>query len=126
MLNGVNDLISFRKSFKLAMDIFEISKSYPKEERYSLTDQIRRSSRAISANLAEAYCKRRYEPYFICKLFDADMENTETQVWLQFALKCNYLSNDVFRDYTTLYQARTIFTFLTKSPLAHSNRSVAI
>jgi four helix bundle protein len=99
MKGNVTDLVAYQKSFKLAMAIFETSKSFPKEEKYSLTDQIRRSSRAVSASLAEAYCKRRYESYFISKLSDADMENTETQTWLQFALNCNYLPDDLFRDY---------------------------
>jgi four helix bundle protein len=94
MSTGVENLIVYQKSFGLAMMIFEISKSFPREEKYSLTDQIRRSSRAVCANLAEAYCKRRYEAHFISKLSDSDMENTETQVWLNFALNCNYLSAD--------------------------------
>jgi len=84
MATGVKNLIVYRKSYDLAMRIFEVTKNYPKEEKYSLIDQIRRSSRAVSANLAEAYCKRRYQAHFIRKLTDADMENTETQTWLQF------------------------------------------
>jgi four helix bundle protein len=94
MKTGVENLIVYQKSFELARRIYEISKTFPKEEKYSLTDQIRRSSRAVCANLAEAYCKRRYEPYFISKLSDSDMENTETQVWLNFAAECNYISNE--------------------------------
>lgn len=85
------DLLVYQKSFALAMDIFRISKQFPKEETYSLTDQIRRSSRSVSANLAEAYRKRRYPNHFISKLSDADTENGETQVWLAFALSCNYI-----------------------------------
>jgi len=98
MKTGVENLIAYQKSYNLAMMIFEISKTYPKEEKYSLTDQIRRSSRAVCANLAEAYCKRRYEAHFISKLSDSDMENTETQVWLNFAADCNYISNDLFKE----------------------------
>ena len=98
MGTGVANLIVYQKSFGLAMSIFEISKSFPKEEKYSLTDQIRRSSRAVCANLAEAYTKRRYEAHFISKLTDADMENNETQVWLNFSLNCNYISSDKFLD----------------------------
>jgi four helix bundle protein len=98
MSTGVENLIVYQKSFGLAMSIFEISKTFPKEERYSLTDQIRRSSRAVSANLAEAYCKRRYEAHFISKLSDSDMENSETQVWLNFALKCDYITEDIFGE----------------------------
>jgi four helix bundle protein len=76
------DLLAYKKSFTLAMRIFEISKSFPKEERYSLTDQIRRSSRSVSANIAESYAKRLYPEYFINKLTDSDAENLETQMWV--------------------------------------------
>ncbi|MFD0989672.1 four helix bundle protein [Mariniflexile jejuense] len=87
-------LLAYQKSFELAMFIFEISKSFPKEETYSLTDQIRRSSRSVSANISEAYRKRRYPKHFISKLTDADGENSETNTWLDFALACNYISNE--------------------------------
>lgn len=91
-MGTINDLIAYKKGFALAMKIFEISKKFPPEERYSLTDQIRRSSRSACANLAEAYRKRRYPNHFISKLSDADMENGETQTWLSFTLSCNYIS----------------------------------
>ena len=78
------DLLAYKKSFELAMDIFSISKSFPAEEKYSLTDQIRRSSRSVSANIAEATRKRRYEKHFISKLTDSDAENSETRVWLEY------------------------------------------
>lgn len=77
--------------FALAMDIFDVSKKFPKEETYSLTDQIRRSSRSVCVNVAEAYRKRRYEKHFISKLTDSDAENAETQSWLEFAYACNYI-----------------------------------
>ncbi|MBL86213.1 MAG: diversity-generating retroelement protein bAvd family protein [Winogradskyella sp.] len=92
----VQDLIVYRKGFKLAMDIYEISKSFPKEETYSLTDQIRRSSRSVCANLSEAYRKRRYPKHFISKLTDCDAENGETQTWLEFAVACKYISSKQF------------------------------
>ena len=76
------------------MDIFNASRSFPKEEKYSLTDQIRRSSRSIAANIAEGFRKRQYPKMFVSKLADADGEATETQVWLDFARDCNYLSPD--------------------------------
>jgi four helix bundle protein len=88
------DLTVYKKAFELAMDIFEISKGFPKEERYSLTDQIIRSSRSVCSSIAEAYRKRRYEAHFISKTSDADMENSENQVWLDFAFKCKYINND--------------------------------
>ena len=74
------------------MEIFEVSKRFPVEERYALTDQIRRSSRSVCANLAEAWRKRRYQAAFIAKLSDSEAEAAETQTWLEFAVKCNYLS----------------------------------
>ncbi|MBA4133194.1 MAG: diversity-generating retroelement protein bAvd family protein [Flavobacterium sp.] len=92
------DLIAYQKSFELAMCIFEISKSFPKEETYSLTDQIRRSSRSVPANIAEAYRKRIYPKSFYSKLTDSDAENSETQVWLEFALKCNYINQIIYDD----------------------------
>jgi four helix bundle protein len=89
------DLDVYQKAFGVAMDIFVATKSFPKEETYSLTDQIRRSSRSVCANLAEAWRKRRYEAAFIAKLSDAESETAETQVWLEFAVKCNYIDRDL-------------------------------
>lgn len=88
------ELIVYQKAFKLAMRIFEISKTFPKEEIYSLTDQIRRSSRSVCTNIAEAYRKRRYPRHFIYKLTDSDGENSETAVWLDFALVCKYINQE--------------------------------
>lgn len=82
-------LLAYQKAFELAMSIFEITKSFPKEEMYSLTDQIRRRSRSVNANRSETYRKRRYPKHFISKLTDSDGENSETSTWLDFALKCN-------------------------------------
>jgi four helix bundle protein len=90
------ELIAYKKAFKLAMDIFEISKSFPIEEKYSLTDQIRRSSRSTCANIAESYRKRIYPKHFISKLTDSDGENSETVVWLEFALACKYINKETF------------------------------
>ena len=90
------ELLAYKKSFELAMEIFELSKEFPKEERYSLTDQIRRSSRSVSANIAESYRKRRYINHFISKLTDSDAENSETNVWLEFSFKCEYINQEKF------------------------------
>lgn len=92
------DLIAFKKAFDLAMKIFEVSKGFPKEEMYSLTDQIRRSSRSVNVNIAEAYRKRLYPKHFVSKLTDSDSENSETQVWLLFALSCDYIDKNVFDE----------------------------
>jgi four helix bundle protein len=88
------DLQVYDRAFEAAMTIFEISKRFPKEETYSLTDQIRRSSRSVCANLSEAWRKRRYEAAFISKLSDAETEVAETQAWLEFAVKCGYADRD--------------------------------
>lgn len=94
----VQNLLAYKKGFKLAMDIFLLSKSFPKEETYSLTDQVRRSSRSVCANLSEADRKRRYPKHFISKLTDCDAENGETQTWLEFALACNYITSIKFNE----------------------------
>lgn len=92
------ELLAFQKSFQLAMDVFQISKSFPNEEKFSLTDQIRRSSRSVATNIAEAYRKRRYPNHFISKLTDSDAENSETNVWLEFALKCEYINTETYNE----------------------------
>ncbi len=94
------DLLAYKKGFDLAMKILNISTSFPKEETYSLTDQIRRSSRSVSANTAEAYRKRSYPKHFISKLTDCDAENSETQTWLEFALACNRINKRQFQELT--------------------------
>ncbi|MCV9930962.1 four helix bundle protein [Flavobacterium sp. LS1R47] len=93
---GFKELLAYQKSFQLAMEIFELSKSFPSEEKYSLTDQIRRSSRSVSANISESYRKRRYVNHFISKLTDSDAENSETNVWLQFCFQCKYINKETF------------------------------
>ena len=91
------ELIAYKKAFKLAMEIFELSKLFPKEEKYSLTDQIRRSSRSTCANIAESYRKQIYPKHFITKLTDSDGENSETDVWLDFALACEYITMETYK-----------------------------
>ena len=98
-----HDLIVYKKSIELAMRIFEISKKFPKEETYSLTDQVRRSSRSVPANIAEAWRKRRYSAAFVSKLNDAEGETAETQTWIELAVKCGYLvratAKELFKEY---------------------------
>lgn len=96
ILNSAKDLEVYKKAYKLAMLIFEVSKSFPKEERYSLTDQIRRSSRSVCLNLREAWAKRRYEAHFVSKLTDCDGENSETDSSLDFARECGYLDSEQY------------------------------
>ncbi len=88
------ELKVYKLSFEAGIEVFGISKSFPKEERYSLTDQIRRSSRSVSGNIAEAFRKRRYPKSFIAKLSDSEGEAAETQVWLDYALACNYITEE--------------------------------
>ena len=104
MLHGHRDLKVFQLSYNLAMRIFEESKGFPKEERYSLTDQIRRSSRSVAANIAEGYRRRRYPAMFISRFADADAEATETQVWLDFAHDCGYLSDNIYNELSQRYE----------------------
>lgn len=92
------ELEGYKKAFEAAMLIFELSKSFPKEETYSLTGQIRRSSRSVCSNIAEAWRKRRYEAAFIARLNDSEGEAAETQTWLEFAAKCKYIDRDTGRD----------------------------
>ena len=94
------ELLAYQKSFRLAMEIFNVSKSFPSDEKYSLTDQIRRSSRSVCANIAEAYRKRRYTNHFISKLTDSDAENSETNVWLEFAYTSEYISEETYTNLT--------------------------
>ena len=97
------DLEVYRKAFEAAMRIFELSKSFPKEETYSLTDQICRSSRSVCANIAEAWRKRRYIAAFIAKISDAEGEAAETQTWIEFSVRCSYLEiekgREIFKEY---------------------------
>jgi four helix bundle protein len=88
----------YKKAFALSMEIFEVSKLFPKEEKYSLTDQVRGSSRSVCANLAEAYRKKRYSANFISKLTDCDAENSETGVWIDFSFACKYINETTYKE----------------------------
>ncbi|HEX2993445.1 MAG TPA: four helix bundle protein [Anaerolineales bacterium] len=92
------DLIVYRKARAFSLDVFRLTKRFPKEETYSLTDQIRRSSRSVGAQIAEAWAKRRYEKHFISKLTDSDGEQQETQPWIETALDCEYISREEAKD----------------------------
>ncbi len=103
-LKGHRDLKVYQLAYKLAMKIFNVSKSFPKEEKYSLTDQIRRSSRSVAANIAEGFRKRQYPKMFVSKLADADGEATETQIWLDFARDSEYLSSELHTELVRGYE----------------------
>jgi four helix bundle protein len=102
-ISNHEDLEVYKIAFDTAMEIFELTKNFPKEEKYSLIDQIRRSSRSVCANLAEAWRRRRYKGSFLSKLNDAEAESAETQVWLKFAVKCQYLPVDSGRKLYSQY-----------------------
>jgi four helix bundle protein len=104
MLKGHRDLKVYQLSYKLAMEIFQLSKAFPREEIYSLTNQIRRSSRSVAANLAEGFRKRRYSAMLLNKLTDCDAEGAETQVWIDFAYDCGYLSRENHKKLTAGYE----------------------
>lgn len=93
------DLIVYQKTYKLAMDIFERTKKFPSEEKFSLIDQIRRSSRSVCVNFVEAYRRRKYKAHFLSKLNDSETENAETQVWLEFSKDCKYLPIEEYNDF---------------------------
>ena len=97
-MNTFRDLIAYQKGFLLSMEIFNLSKGFRLEEKYSLIDQVRRSSRSTCACIAEGYRKRLFEAHFISKLSDADMENTETKVWLDFSMACKYISKISYNE----------------------------
>lgn len=103
MVRKHTELDVYKRAFAAAMELFRLSKRFPREETYSLTDQVRRSSRSVCANLAEAWRKRRYEAAFISKLSDCEAEAVETQTWIQFAVECEYLHRDeaekLYREY---------------------------
>ncbi len=94
-LNSAKDLDVYKKAYALAMEIFQVSKKFPAEERYALTSQIRRSSRSVCLTLREVWAKRRYEAHFVSKLSDCDGENGETDSSLDFARDCGYISPDI-------------------------------
>jgi four helix bundle protein len=96
-VKNVKEARVYKLAFELAMEIFEISKRFPREERYSLTDQIRRSSRSVCICLIEAFRKKRYLAHFVAKVTDSDMENSETSGWLDFSMACKYLTSEEYK-----------------------------
>ncbi len=103
MIQSHEELDVYRLAFEAAMHIFQLSKKFPREETYSLMDQIRRSSRSVCSNIAEAWRKRRYEAAFVSKLNDAEAESAETQVWIRFSMECGYLSKELGEEFYQKY-----------------------
>jgi four helix bundle protein len=114
---GFRDLIVYQKSYGLAMEIFEITKSFPKEEKYSLVDQIRRSSRSVPANIAEAWVKRKYPKSFVSKLLDSLAEEAETEVWTDMSKDCKYIEDKAHNSLLGRYQeVAKMLTSMINSP----------
>src|ERR1041384_6483276 len=117
MIQSHTEMEVYRKAFEGAMELFELSKQFPKEELYSLTDQIRRSSRSVCANFAEAWRKRRYRAAFISKLCDCEGEAAETQTWIEFAVRCGYLERETGMTlYRTFDEVLRILVSLIRNP----------
>ena len=116
-IRSYRDLRLYQNALALQQEVFAVSRSFPKEERYALTDQLRRSSRSIGANLAEAWAKRRYPAHFTSKLSDVDAEQLETDHWIRTAFACQYLSETKFESLTKQLQkiARQLGSMITKS-----------
>lgn len=102
-INTYKELRVFQNAMDAAMKIFEVTKAFPAEERYSMVDQMRRSSRSVCANVGEAWRKRRYKAAFIAKMSDAESEACETQVWIAFAWRCGYLNDETSHDLDSIY-----------------------
>lgn len=111
-INSAKDLNVYKKAYSFSMTVSRESKNWPAEERYSLTDQIRRSSRSVCANLREAWAKRRYEAHFVSKLTDSDAENSETDTWLDYAHDCGYI--DIKRHEELTNECATVGAMLGK------------
>jgi four helix bundle protein len=120
------DLEVYKLARQLSREIYEVSKRFPKEEMYSLTDQIRRSSRSVGAQIAEAWAKRRYEKHFISKLTDADGEQQETQHWIETALDCHYLTETQGKDWLEKYASvgKMLNSMIDKANLFCTHRSL--
>ena len=112
------DLDVYRKAFEAAMEVFEITKNFPKEETYSLTDQIRRSSRSVCSNIAEAWRKRRYEAAFVSKISDSEGEAAETQTWIEFSVRCGHIERETGKSLYTRYDEiiSMLVSMISKAP----------
>lgn len=116
-INSFRDLLVYQKAFTLANEIFEITSKFPKEEKYSLRDQILRSSRSIASNIAEAWAKKSYVNAYVYKLYDSLGEEYETEVWIDFSLKCNYIDRVAHQRLIDSYsEVRKMLISMTRNP----------
>lgn len=110
-------LLAYQKSFRLAMECFELSKGFPAEEKYDLTSQLRRSSRSVCAQIAEGYRKRKYPKYFVSKLVDASGENSETEIWIDFSFECNYINEQTQKNLLEMnHEVGRLLSFMIDNP----------
>ncbi|MDP4663924.1 MAG: four helix bundle protein [Salibacteraceae bacterium] len=110
-------LLAYQKSFRLAMECFELSKGFPAEEKYDLTSQLRRSSRSVCAQIAEGYRKRKYPKYFVSKLVDASGENSETEIWIDFSFDCNYINEQTQKNLLEMnHEVGRLLSFMIDNP----------
>lgn len=117
VVNSFRDLIVYQKAYKLAMEIFELSSSFPKEEKYSLTDQIRRSSRSVTSNIAEAWARKKYVRSFVSKLIDSLGEEYETETWLDYSRDCQYLKPETYKELSDGYnEVRKMLISMIQNP----------
>ena len=116
-INSFRDLIVYQKAYKLAMEIFSLTKNFPKEEKYSLTDQIRRSSRSVTSNISDAWAKKIYINSFVHKLSDSLGEEYETETWLEYSKDCTYIDQETYTNMMKDYEeVRKILIFMIKNP----------
>ncbi|NQV02817.1 MAG: four helix bundle protein [Bacteroidia bacterium] len=121
-MRNFKELIVYQKAFKLAMEVYQITKSFPREEMYSLTSQIRRSTRGVCSNIAEGYRKRQYPSHFISKVSDADMENSETIVWIDFSSNCSYISQETAKKlYNEVEEIGKLLGYMIQHPEKYCN-----
>jgi four helix bundle protein len=125
VIKNFHDLIVYQKAFSAACRVFDLSRTFPQEEKYALTDQIRRSSRSVAANIAEAWAKKIYPKSFVSKLSDSLGEEMETEVWLHFCFKHQYITSNEYQDMTKLYrEIRMMLTSMINNSDKFSNREI--
>ena len=122
--NSFRGLTVYKKAFSLSMELFQLTKKLPEDEKFGLISQVRRSSRSVCSNIGEGYRKRKYPAHFISKTTDADMENSETQVWLDYALACEYIGKDKFDElFSKSEEVGKLLNHMITFPEKYSNKN---
>ena len=124
-IDNFRELTVYKKAFSLSMEIFHLSKKFPNEEKFGLISQIRRSSRSVCSTIGEGYRKRKYPAHFVSKATDSDMENGETQVWLDFALACEYIKQDEYKElFTQTEEIGKLLNHMINFPEKYTNKEI--